>query len=246
MTAIATTEFWCPAARGVRGWLLGACVAVCPVFAVADATRPDAAASNLVVSAEYAASGARLRVDYPDGFSHRLDILSCTNLMTPVWAIAAAALDTAGTNTITWIETAPGTPCKFYLVGDHDLDGDADGLSDASESLVYLTDALRPDTDGDGVPDGAEIGRGTDPSDGGNSSIFFFANSELGHDSYDGITGTPIGVHGPKRTLAAANTVAYPGDTIRLSGSASFHEPMLCLGGKSVQIYPVGAVEIRP
>ena len=44
-----------------------------------------------------------------------------------------------------------------------DGDRDGDGLTTAEEIFVYGTDPGLPDTDGDGVPDGAEIAAGTDP-----------------------------------------------------------------------------------
>lgn len=42
-------------------------------------------------------------------------------------------------------------------------DGDDDGLFDDDEAFVYGTDPINPDTDGDGVDDGAEVYYGTDP-----------------------------------------------------------------------------------
>lgn len=43
------------------------------------------------------------------------------------------------------------------------VDIDADGLDDAAETSIHLTDPTRRDTDGDGQSDGAEIRAGTDP-----------------------------------------------------------------------------------
>lgn len=45
------------------------------------------------------------------------------------------------------------------------IDSDLDGLTDQAETQVYGTDPGEPDTDGDGLLDGAEIIRDTDPRD---------------------------------------------------------------------------------
>ncbi len=46
-------------------------------------------------------------------------------------------------------------------------DTDGDGLSDGAEVNTYTTDPLQADTDEGGISDGAEVSRGTDPKDGG-------------------------------------------------------------------------------
>ncbi|HBQ13675.1 MAG TPA: VWA domain-containing protein, partial [Myxococcales bacterium] len=46
-----------------------------------------------------------------------------------------------------------------------DLDSDNDGLSDADEVTIHMTDPTLVDTDGDGDTDAAEIAAGTDPND---------------------------------------------------------------------------------
>ena len=58
------------------------------------------------------------------------------------------------------------TSLLYRRVVSEDLDGgdrDGDGLSSADEIFVYGTDPGLPDTDGDGIPDGAEIVAGTNP-----------------------------------------------------------------------------------
>jgi len=45
------------------------------------------------------------------------------------------------------------------------LDSDLDGLTDLGEQQLFLTDPQDPDTDGDGMLDGAEILGATDPND---------------------------------------------------------------------------------
>lgn len=51
----------------------------------------------------------------------------------------------------------------YLLVQVIATDGDGDGLSDWDEENTYGTDPADPDTDGDGVGDGAEVAAGRDP-----------------------------------------------------------------------------------
>lgn len=53
-------------------------------------------------------------------------------------------------------------------------DGDGDGLSDYDETHLFITDPANPDTDGDGVWDGIEIVRGTDPSDANETAMIVY------------------------------------------------------------------------
>ena len=46
------------------------------------------------------------------------------------------------------------------------IDSDLDGLTDLGEREIYKTEAMDPDTDGDGFLDGVEVIRGTNPLDG--------------------------------------------------------------------------------
>lgn len=52
------------------------------------------------------------------------------------------------------------------------IDSDLDGVTDQAETQVYFTDSKKPDTDGDGILDGVEILKGTDPLDANNPSVF--------------------------------------------------------------------------
>ncbi len=59
-------------------------------------------------------------------------------------------------------------------------DSDFDGLSDVAEKTVYMTNPLDPDTDGDGVPDGAEVLAGTNPLDSADSKLALLAKPDPG------------------------------------------------------------------
>lgn len=188
-----------------------------------------------------------LKVELPVGFMHRLDILASTNLAGGDWVYLATGLEGGGLASVTWLHPAPsGAQACFYLVGDHDLDTDLDGLSDAGEMLVHHTDPLQSDSDRDGLSDGDEIRRGTNPLDPASRLAVLYADSDAGSDSNDGWAPVPAGGHGPKRSMAAALAAACSGDQIVMGGTAGFAEPMPGLGGKSVRLYPEGSITWRP
>lgn len=56
-------------------------------------------------------------------------------------------------------------PSVDYGEGAAIVDSDLDGLTDEGEKQIYQTDPQNPDTDGDGVLDGAEVLGGSDPLD---------------------------------------------------------------------------------
>jgi hypothetical protein len=102
------------------------------------------------------------------------------------------------------------------------------------------------DSDSDGVPDGMEIQRGTDPGFDGSSEITLYVDSDAGSDSFDGRSPDVVAGHGPKHSLGAASGVSYARDVIQLRGLGVFHEPSLCIGARDVTLRPVGAVLIQP
>ena len=66
--------------------------------------------------------------------------------------VEAAALQTSTNSATTGVVTVAA-------------DSDDDGLTDDDEVNIHLTDPNNPDTDGDGINDGAEIATGSDPLD---------------------------------------------------------------------------------
>ncbi|MEI6166094.1 MAG: hypothetical protein WCS52_02765 [bacterium] len=230
-------------------------IAVCGLcggwLAIGEVTagdRPEAADSNIVLSLLAPAGGAiRLQIDYPTTFSNRLDIYVSTNLQSGRWGLREAGLPAAGSPALVWTDlTNPDARLCFYQAGNADLDTDQDGLADARETLIYQTDPQSPDSDSDGVPDGAEISRGTDPLSGGSSVIMLYADSDAGADGYDGYAPLVSGGHGPKRSLRAASEASYSHDVIQLSGVTLFDEPALVLGIHDVTVCPLGSVRVQP
>lgn len=109
-------------------------------------------------------SNMEIAAHIPDGFTNRIEIFTCTNLMDAWWTLAATNLSTEGTNTVYWIHDDPEElETFFYTAGNADIDTDEDGLTDARERFLYHTDPVEPDTDGDGADDGAEVEAQTDP-----------------------------------------------------------------------------------
>ncbi|MCB9665063.1 MAG: FG-GAP repeat protein [Alphaproteobacteria bacterium] len=72
-----------------------------------------------------------------------------------------------GTRTFTWVGTSASTSSHFpvsgFRVDRYPADTDGDGLYDQAEGAVYGTNQNDPDSDDDGIPDGAEVDAGTDP-----------------------------------------------------------------------------------
>jgi hypothetical protein len=132
-------------------------------------------------------SGIDITIYAPDGFTNRVEIYSCTNLVSGGWEIAVQNLLPIHTNPAVWTPPLTNTT-GFFRAGNMDVDTDGDGLPDARERMVHKTDPddadtdgdglsdyeeisvyglnpNNPDTDGDGLSDGWEIAHGFDPLD---------------------------------------------------------------------------------
>jgi len=129
---------------------------------------PEENINDLWLCLEPQSGSMNLNVFAPEGFTNRVEIYSCTNLISNVWSIAAQELLPSGTNPAVW--STGSEAVQFYSAGNMDIDRDLDGLPDAREMFVFKTDPNDADTDGDGMPDGWEIQYGLDPlsyADGG-------------------------------------------------------------------------------
>ncbi|HMO52373.1 MAG TPA: hypothetical protein PKE26_15800 [Kiritimatiellia bacterium] len=95
---------------------------------------------DLTITAIRQTNGTSVTIGYPEDFTNRLDIFTCADPSAYIWQIATEGLDTAGTNSITWVDSAtwPGNT-RVYVAGNADLDTDEDGFSDAREILVFQT-----------------------------------------------------------------------------------------------------------
>ncbi|MBU0676754.1 MAG: thrombospondin type 3 repeat-containing protein, partial [Verrucomicrobia bacterium] len=109
-------------------------------------------------------NGIEVVAHIPEGFTNRLEIYSCTNLLDCWWTVEVTNLPSAGTNPVIWMNTNIGSVSRqCYVAGNADIDSDLDTLPNAREVLVHHTSATNADTDADGATDGQELQAGTDP-----------------------------------------------------------------------------------
>lgn len=140
-----------------------------------DSMQSSGTLSNIVIeTVTYATNGITMSISFPDDMTSGIDVFSCTNLdafQATTWKWAATNVSTAGGSPIQWTGAITTNGFSwFYAVGDNGLDSDADGLSDAQEMYLRHTDPRNADTDGDGMPDGWEVGYGLNPLSNGDAS----------------------------------------------------------------------------
>ena len=101
-------------------------------------------------------NGMLLTLAYPNGFTNRVDIFTCTDLVGAWWDLAATVNVNTSTNWIEWLDTSP-PGLRFYAAGNADVDADHDNLPDDREKFMYHTSATTNDTDHDGLTDSNEV-----------------------------------------------------------------------------------------
>ena len=104
-----------------------------------------------------------VEVNWPSGFTNRLEIYSTPNLVAEEWQYAITNISTVGSSSYIWEDTDTNLTQRMYAAGNMDVDSDGDGIPDAREKYIFNTDPDLADTDGDGVNDGIEVANGTDP-----------------------------------------------------------------------------------
>ena len=109
---------------------------------------------------ERISNSIRVTLAYPAGYTNRLDIFTCNDLIPSWYACAGTTNINPATNWIEWTDTAgawTNFSSRFYAAGNADLDSDTDGLTDAREFYMYHTCPTNPDSDGDGLSDYQEV-----------------------------------------------------------------------------------------
>jgi hypothetical protein len=139
------------------------------------------------------------------------------------------------------------TTDRILCVGNGGSDSDGDGMPNGWETQYGLNphnpgDAAL-DADSDGVSNLDEYRRGTDPTDPLSKNLTLYANSAIGNNSYDGLSPTVTGSHGPKLNIQAAIFVAVSGDSVEIAGG-SYAETTFDPQTKSLTLKPQGSVTI--
>lgn len=111
------------------------------------------------VGIERQTNGVLLTLAYPNDFTNRVDVFTCSDLVASWWDLSLNATNVnTSTNWIEWVDTtALSQSPRFYAAGNAGLDSDSDGLSDAREKFMYHTCPTNSDSDGDGLTDYDEI-----------------------------------------------------------------------------------------
>ncbi|MBM4152515.1 MAG: hypothetical protein FJ220_03205 [Kiritimatiellaceae bacterium] len=100
-------------------------------------------------------SGINLNIFVPEGFTNRVELYSCPDLVSNLWTVVEQNLLRSGTNPIVW--PADESEVRFYAAGNMDIDSDLDSLPDARELIVHKTDPTEADSDMDTISDYQEL-----------------------------------------------------------------------------------------
>ena len=125
--------------------------------------------SLLIEPRAWTPSGVVVRLAAPSGFSGCLHVVCTTNLSQTGWQLVHTT-NVVGGGVVEWLDAAAtngDVAARFYELWNGDVDADHDGLSDCREARLFGTQRDNPDSDGDGIPDGAEVDEGSDPADAG-------------------------------------------------------------------------------
>ena len=138
----------------------------------------EASVYGIDLTLSYVPSNHTVAAVRPGNLAQGVALAINTNLAGVVGASLASASPLSGSGALLLLSFAGDIPvdCQVDQVRINEgqvsalvesttvaFDSDSDGLIDVDEVEIYLTDPLRPDTDIDGMTDGAEVRAGTNP-----------------------------------------------------------------------------------
>jgi hypothetical protein len=129
------------------------------------------------------------------------------------------------------------------------VDLDEDGIDDYYELVTAFLSPTNSadagaDHDLDGVSNGQEYSRGTDPDDTNDVNIVLYVNSATGSDElYDGLSPTVSGEHGPLGSIGAGVGAAIDEDSVDIA-AGTYLETGLS-GNKRLVLVPRGTVRVE-
>ncbi|NOU36519.1 MAG: hypothetical protein HOO88_07095 [Kiritimatiellaceae bacterium] len=136
--------------------LFGLCIAVAGLCLVTAARSDD-----LLVSGEAESNGLSIVVSAPGEFTNRVEIYTCSNLVSGDWRVAAVSLRPVDGNPARWYTGISNG--GFFVAGNMDIDSDGDGIPDAREKYVYKTSPDKWDSAGDWISDGWKVAHSLNP-----------------------------------------------------------------------------------
>lgn len=110
----------------------------------------------------------RVAVSYPTGYTNRVDLFVCSDLVKGDWRPALTTNADLSAHRTEWTDpgSSPGSN-QFYAAGNADVtpatDPDGDGLPWGRELYLYHTSPTDSDSDADGMSDGWEVAHGLNP-----------------------------------------------------------------------------------
>ena len=127
------------------------------VFSVAQLVYTNHLWMSVRGPAQEYADGVEFSTHIPAGFTYKLEIFACTNLMDQNWYLAVTNLTTLGTDVVVWSDSEfTNFENGFFTCANAEWDTDHDLIPDGQEKFLYHTDIDKADTDDDGLPDSTD------------------------------------------------------------------------------------------
>jgi hypothetical protein len=130
--------------------------------------------------------------------------------------------------------------------GNGNGDSDSDGMLDSWETQYFgnLSQTASADFDGDSVSNLQEFLRGTSPASASSKNVTLYVDATIGNNTYDGLSSTVSGGHGPRKSIQSMILGAVDGDLISIA-SGTYVETNFSPGIKKITLNPMGAVRIQ-